>query len=86
MGLGPVTELPALNSFFQRPEDRGPNLSALREFLAGQPADGELLVLVTHFVTIAGITSEGVSSGGGVVLQLDGEGGFSVLGRLGFAF
>ena len=84
IGLGPVTELPALNSFFQRPEDREPNLAALRTFLANQPADGKLIVLVTHFVTISGIAGKGVSSGEGVVLQLDGEGGFDVMGRIGF--
>ncbi|MCF8049589.1 MAG: histidine phosphatase family protein [Desulfobacterales bacterium] len=84
IGVGPVTELPALNSFFQRPEDREPNLAALRTFLANQPADGKLIVLVTHFVTISGIAGKGVSSGEGVVLQLDGEGGFGVMGRIGF--
>jgi hypothetical protein len=66
MDMGDVTELPALNSFFQRPEDREPNLAALRRFLKRQPADGELLVLVTHFVTISAITGEGVSSGEGL--------------------
>jgi phosphohistidine phosphatase SixA len=84
IGLGPVVELPALNSFFERPRDREPNLTALRAFLAEQPADGGLIVLVTHFVTISGIAGEGVSSGKGVVLRIDGEGGFEVLGRMGF--
>ena len=84
IGLGPVTELPALNSFFQRPQDRESNLAALRAFLAKQPADGKLIVLVTHFVTISAITGKGVSSGEGVVLKLDGDGGFSVSDRLGF--
>jgi broad specificity phosphatase PhoE len=84
IGLGPVTELPALNSFFQRPEDREPNLAALRAFLANQPADGTLIVLVTHFVTISAIAGQGVSSGDGVVLQLDGRGGYRVIGRIGF--
>lgn len=84
IGLGPVAELPALNSFYQRPQDREPNLAALRAFLSAQPADGKLIVLVTHFVTVSGITGKGVSSGEGVVLKLDGEGGFTVAGRLGF--
>ena len=56
MDLGPVEELPALNSFHQRPADRQPNLKALRRFLAGLPADGPLVVLVTHQVQIAAIT------------------------------
>jgi phosphohistidine phosphatase SixA len=84
--LGPVVELPALNSFFQRPQDREPNLSALRAFLAEQPADGGLIVLVTHYVTISGIAGLGVGSGEGVVLQLDGRGGYDVVGRMDFGF
>jgi phosphohistidine phosphatase SixA len=84
IALGPVTELPALNSFYERPQDRGPNLKALRAFLASQPPDGQLIVLVTHYVTIAGITGQTVSSGGGVVLQLIGDGSFRFRGRLAF--
>ena len=80
--LGPVTELPALNSFFERPQDREPNLAALRAFLAQQPTDGPLIVLVTHFVTIAGITGEGVASGQGVVLKLQSVGRAEFIGPL----
>lgn len=84
IGLGPVAELPALNSFFERPQDREPNLAALRAFLSKQPASGALIVMVTHFVTISGITGEGVSSGEGMVLRVNSQGGVDVLGRLGF--
>jgi hypothetical protein len=84
LALGPATPLPALNSFFQNPEDREPNLAALRDFLARQDRDGGLIVLVTHYVTIAGITGEGVSSGEGVVLKLEDDGGYRVVGRLPF--
>ena len=85
MGLGPVVELPALNSFFERPQDREPNLTRLQRFLSNQPVDGELIILVTHYVTISGITGQGVSSGEGMVLRLISDGGVDVLGRLGFA-
>ena len=84
--LGPVAELPALNSFYDRPQDRQPNLAALRSFLDKQPADGPLIVLVTHFVTISAITDEAVSSGEGVVMRLTGAGAAEVLGRLDFEF
>jgi hypothetical protein len=86
MGLGAVAELPPLNSFFEAPQDREPNLSALRAFLSKQPADGGLIVLVTHFVTISGITGEAVSSGEGVVMRLNGDGGYEVRGRMAFGF
>jgi phosphohistidine phosphatase SixA len=84
LGLGPVYQLPALNSFFDRPQDREPNLSALRAFLTQQPTDGPLLVLVTHYVTIAGITGLSVSSGEAVAMRLNDGGETAVLGRLQF--
>jgi len=84
IGLGPVSELSALNSFFDRPQDALPNLAALRGFLSKQPEDGKLILLVTHMVTISGIAGQGVSPGEGVVMRLTGDGGFKVLGRLGF--
>ena len=82
LGLGPVEALPALNSFHGRPADRQPNLAALRAFLAGLPADGPLVVLVTHQVTIAGITGGGAASGETVVLEADGSGEPEIVGRL----
>ena len=84
--LGPVAELPALNSFYERPQDRQPNLAALRSFLAKQPTDGPPILLVTHFVTISAITGKGVASGEGVVMRLTGTGDAAVLGRLDFEF
>ena len=84
LGLGPVKELRALNSFFERPQDREPNLSALRDFLSKQPLEGRLIIMVTHYVTIAGITGEAVGSGHGVLVELLGSGAYRVRGELGF--
>jgi phosphohistidine phosphatase SixA len=86
INLGPVVQLPALNSFYERPQDREPNLKALRIFLSKQTSKGELLILVTHFVTISEISGEAVSSGEGVVLRLKEKGAFEVAGRLDFGF
>lgn len=80
--LGPVTPLPALNSFFQNAQDRDANLRALRGFLASQPANGPLIVLVTHHVNIQAVTGLNVGSGEGVVLQLQPGEAPRVLGRL----
>jgi len=74
LDLGEVSPLPALNSFFQRPADREPNLAALRTFLASQTPGAEPLVLVTHQVTITALTDIFPGSGEGVVATL-GEGG-----------
>ncbi len=86
INLGSVTQLPALNSFYDRPQDREPNLKALRDFLSKQAPGSELLILVTHFVTIAEFSGEAVSSGEGVVLRAKEKGTYEVVSKLGFGF
>jgi broad specificity phosphatase PhoE len=81
--LGPVEELPALNSFYNRPEARQRNVAALRAFLAGLPANGPLVVLVTHQFTIGEFTGGGTVSGGGAVFELNGSGAPRLLGSIG---
>jgi broad specificity phosphatase PhoE len=82
LDLGDVEPRPALNSFFGRPEQREARLAAVRELLAGLPNDGGPVVLVTHQVTVSGITGRGVASGGGYILRLDGTGKPPVVGAL----
>ncbi len=74
LGLGEVKPLPALNSFFDRPDERARSLAAVEAFLSRLPRDGGPVVLVTHQVTISAITDRGVGSGGGYVLRLNGTG------------
>jgi len=73
LGLGPVEPLPALNSFHGRPEQGESKLAAVRAFLAALPREGGPVVLVTHQVTISGLTGRGIVSGGGYVLKLNGD-------------
>jgi hypothetical protein len=82
--MGTVTELPALNSFYELTQDREPNLKALREFIADQPSEGVLIILVTHLVSISAIANEGVSSGEGVLLKLNEDAPYEIVGRLNF--
>ena len=84
IGIGSVRELPALNSFYERVQDREPNIAALKSFIKQQPVDGELIILVTHFVTIAAITGSGVSSGEAVLMELDIEETYRVIERVDF--
>lgn len=84
LALGPVAELPALNSFFELTQNREPHLKALRKFIAKQPPDGELVILVTHFVTVSAIAGEGVSSGEGVLIKLNRNAPYEVVGRVNF--
>lgn len=82
--LGPVTPLPALNSFFQRPEDSAPTTRALLDFLEAQPAEGPLLILVTHQVNISAVTGNGIGSGEGVLLALQPVGALRLVRQLDF--
>ena len=79
LGFGEITELPVLNSFFQRRQDREPNLRGLREFLADKAGSHELIILVTHQVTVTAMTNVFPASGAGVLLQLDEDGAYSII-------
>ena len=46
---------------------------------------GELIILVTHLVTISAMANEGVSSGEGVLLELKNDAPYEVVGRLNFS-
>lgn len=80
--LGTVEPLPALNSFFGRPQEREPNITALREILSGLPLDGPPVIMVTHQVTISAFTEESTPSGGGSLFQLNGTGNPRWLGTI----
>ena len=84
MEFGSVRELPALNSFYERVQDREKNISTLKGFIRNQPVGGELIIMVTHFVTIAAISGSGVSSGEGVLLELKADGNYMVIGNINF--
>ena len=84
MNLGSVTPLPALNSFFERPQDREPNLAMLRQFIRDNSKPGELIIMVTHQVTISGITDQWTDSGHGKLVRVDSTGAIRLLGELEF--
>lgn len=82
LALGSVETLQALNSFFGRPDAQLETLAALRGFLARLPVDGKPAVLVTHQVTVSGLTGRGTPSGGGSIFQLNGTGAPRWLGEI----
>ena len=82
LGLGPVTELPFLNSFFQRFERRKGQTQTLARWLASQDFDGSL-VLVTHQVNITALTGVYPASGEIVVIRRTENGQISVVGSIG---
>ena len=81
LGLGPVEELPALNSFFRHRSRAGAQTAELRKFLLGLPP-GETVVLVTHYVNIQALTGRGTASGEVLLLEVGRDGAFSVVDGL----
>lgn len=78
LGLGPVEEMPALNSFFADRSTREAQTRLLRDFLVTLP-DDQRVVLVTHQVNITALTGRGVSSGEVFVLRPARAGQIEVL-------
>ena len=76
LNLGEVNELNALNSFFQMPQNRDKDLTALKSFIAKQDSDQNLIIMVTHSVTISAISGQNVASGNGVLLKLNSSGSY----------
>ena len=81
LGLGPVEELPALNSFFRDRSRAGAQTAELRRFLLGL-SRGETVVLVTHYVNIQALTGRGTASGEVLLLEIGRDGAFSVVDGL----
>ncbi|WP_454017616.1 histidine phosphatase family protein [Azospirillum sp. Marseille-Q6669] len=72
LDVGAVRELPVLNSFFERREEQDAQMASLRRFLAGLPADGAPVVLVTHQVVVTALTGVFPASGESVLLRANG--------------
>jgi phosphohistidine phosphatase SixA len=81
LDLGEVTELPALNSFFDDRSRADPQTDKLRSFLRAAPPSAPL-VLVTHQVNIRALTGEATGSGEVVVIALPLGERAAVLGRI----
>lgn len=81
LGLGPVTPLPALNSFFQDYGQKDATTESLRLWLSRREFD-KPLILVTHQVNITALTGVYPESGEIVVVEQDAQAGLRVLGRI----
>ena len=81
LDLGPVTSLPALNSFYQNYEQKDVRTESLNDWLTQQRID-EPLILVTHQVNITALTGVYPSSGEIVILEKNAQVGLKVLGSI----
>jgi phosphohistidine phosphatase SixA len=79
--LGPVNDLPVLNSFFLRDGRRARQTEALKNWLSRRDL-GSVLILVTHQVNITALTGVYPSSGELVVIRRSENGGISVAGSI----
>ncbi len=84
MQMGQVNELIPLNSFFENRQNEEPYLAALTGFINDNTRPGELIVMVTHQVTISGITGEWTESGHGKLVQPTANGEIKLLGEVSF--
>jgi phosphohistidine phosphatase SixA len=80
LALGPIKELPALNSFFEDRSTEESQTKQLRKFIMSLPAD-KPVIMVTHQVNITALTGIVPSSGEIIILQLTKDGQGKVLGR-----
>ena len=70
LDLGSVKAFPALNSFYQMTQNKEPNLINLKQFFAEQTPENDIIIMVTHHVTIGAITGKNVAPGDGILLKL----------------
>ena len=80
LNVGPVEELPALNSFFEEPAQAKSQTAALRAFMAALPV-GEKILLVSHYVNISAYLNVAVSSGEMVIAERKSTGDAVILSR-----
>jgi phosphohistidine phosphatase SixA len=79
--LGPVAELPLLNSFFQSRDREQTQTRTLAQWLAKQDLSRPL-VLVTHQVNITALTRIYADAGDIVVVKRTADGKLRVVGTL----
>jgi phosphohistidine phosphatase SixA len=83
LAFGRAEPTPDLLHLPVAPADEQDDLvAALRALLATPPAEGANTVLVTHASNIEEATGEVVDEGEAIVTTPDGEGGFTVAGRI----
>ena len=81
LGLGPVQDMPALNSFFSEPDTETAQMQQLRKDIARLPLDRPT-VLITHQVVITSLTGIWPRSGELVVVRRLADGQFRPVSRI----
>jgi len=82
LNLGDVQALPALNSFYQRYQNKEANLTALRQFLNDHRNDRSPKILVTHQVTISALTGQYTRQGETIIFKHLGGDALEIIGSI----
>lgn len=80
LDVGPVIEVPALNSHFAGQGDRAAQTEEMRQKLAGLPM-GKRVLLVTHQVNISALTGSSTTSGEIIAAARGDDGLLEILDR-----
>jgi phosphohistidine phosphatase SixA len=81
LGLGPVTELAPLNSFFEDRAQGPAQTAALRNWLANADLS-QPVILVSHAVNVTALSGVSPSSGEIVIMRSNRGGGLEVVGSV----
>lgn len=82
MEVGPVEPFPPLNSFFRDRSTSAAQTERVREFMLDSQDTPGVTVMVTHFVNISAVAETNLSSGEMVVMHVNEQNQFEVLGQL----
>ncbi len=84
LDLGPVKQLPFMNSVWQQGDDVvNQKTNALKQFLVDLPPD-QTVILVTHYANIVALTGIGVGSGDGLIIQVMNDDEVKVIDQINF--
>ncbi|MCY4237526.1 MAG: histidine phosphatase family protein [Rhodospirillaceae bacterium] len=81
LGLGPVTDLAAINSFWRNRSRQGPQTRRLRGWLKNQKPTGAV-ILVTHYINILALSGYAAASGEIVIIRVDRGAKTTVIGTI----
>lgn len=81
LGLGDVTAMPSLNSFFGRSSQSPEQIRRLREDIAAMDLT-KPVILVTHQVVVSALAGESTASGEMVVMRRTADNSLAVVGAL----
>jgi phosphohistidine phosphatase SixA len=82
LAFGRASVWPALNSFFDSPQQEPRQTAAVRKRLPGMLQPGKNIVIVSHQVNITALTGIAPQMGEAIVAKFDANGAMEISGRL----